>query len=64
MQTRYAQEYERLYREHWWWRAREEFVVAALEQHVGRPGGNVLDVGCGNGLFFSDAQALRAGRRN
>jgi SAM-dependent methyltransferase len=26
--------------------------VAALEQHVGHPGGNVLDVGCGNGLFF------------
>ncbi len=26
--------------------------MAALEQHVRRPGGHVLDVGCGNGLFF------------
>jgi trans-aconitate methyltransferase len=52
MQTSYAQAYERLYEQHWWWRAREAFVVAALEQHVRGHGGNVLDVGCGNGLFF------------
>jgi SAM-dependent methyltransferase len=26
--------------------------VAAIQQHLRVPGGNILDVGCGNGLFF------------
>jgi SAM-dependent methyltransferase len=52
MQTNYARAYEQLYRRHWWWRAREEFVVAAIERHVREPGGRILDIGCGNGLFF------------
>jgi SAM-dependent methyltransferase len=26
--------------------------MAAIEQHLRAPGGNILDVGCGNGLFF------------
>ncbi len=53
MEAGYRQSYERLYREHWWWRAREEMIVGVLRER--RPAGGwgaILDVGCGNGLFF------------
>ena len=52
MQTHYAQAYQQLYEQHWWWRARERFVLSALQRHRVLPGGRILDVGCGNGLFF------------
>ncbi len=53
MEYAYGQHYERLYREHWWWRAREATVLAELRRVV-PPGGwsRALDIGCGNGLFF------------
>ena len=53
MEFAYGQAYERLYREHWWWRAREGMLVEILCER--RPTGGwrtILDVGCGNGLFF------------
>jgi SAM-dependent methyltransferase len=53
VESTYGQAYEKLYREHWWWRAREEMLVAILREH--QPAGGwhaILDVGCGNGLFF------------
>ena len=53
MDTQYALNYRELYENHWWWRAREHLILAALRRL--RPQGNwgsILDVGCGEGLFF------------
>jgi 2-polyprenyl-3-methyl-5-hydroxy-6-metoxy-1,4-benzoquinol methylase len=53
LEAAYRQAYEKLYREHWWWRAREEWIVAFLRERRPAGGwGRILDVGCGNGLFF------------
>jgi len=53
MDRLYAQEYRELYERHWWWRAREDLILALLEEHVGaRRPVSILDVGCGDGLFF------------
>jgi SAM-dependent methyltransferase len=48
----YARAYRRLYLRHWWWRARQHVILDALrEMQLGeRPW--ILDVGCGDGLFF------------
>ena len=53
MDTTYAREYRDLYKRHWWWRAREQFVLDELRrrQPAGR-WGHILDVGCGGGVFF------------
>jgi SAM-dependent methyltransferase len=49
----YAAAYRDLYERHWWWRAREEMLVREIEALRPAGGwGNVLDVGCGDGLFF------------
>lgn len=54
MQAAYAAEYRRLWDEHWWWRSRRRFVCRLLAQ-LGLPGeGQVLDIGCGDALFFDD----------
>lgn len=53
MDPEFGRHYARLYREHWWWRARERLLlntVAALAPAGGY--GPILDVGCGDGLFF------------
>ena len=53
MNPEYAAAYGDLYRRHWWWRAREALLVREIEQHQPVGGwGNLLDVGCGDGLFF------------
>ena len=53
MDPEYAQRYRELYERHWWWRAREQFVLETVRRHlpVGRPR-SILDVGCGDGLLF------------
>ncbi|HMC54411.1 MAG TPA: class I SAM-dependent methyltransferase [Gemmatimonadaceae bacterium] len=53
MDTTYAREYRDLYKRHWWWRAREQYVLDELRRRrpVGR-WGHILDVGCGGGVFF------------
>ena len=53
MEPEYARQYRDLYMKHWWWRAREDAVLHVLRRRV-RPkvGLRILDVGCGDGLFF------------
>jgi SAM-dependent methyltransferase len=56
----YAATYADLYRRHWWWRAREVLLVREIGRHQPLAGwGDILDVGCGNGLFFD--QLVRFG---
>jgi SAM-dependent methyltransferase len=55
----YARAYRRLYERHWWWRARERFLLDLLERRRPSHGwGNILDVGCGDGLFFDELLKL------
>jgi 2-polyprenyl-3-methyl-5-hydroxy-6-metoxy-1,4-benzoquinol methylase len=53
MDAQYALNYRELYENHWWWRTRENLILATIGRL--RPQGNwgsILDVGCGEGLFF------------
>jgi SAM-dependent methyltransferase len=53
LRDEYARSYADLYRRHWWWRAREEYLLEVLRRHLPRHGSSgILDVGCGAGLFF------------
>jgi SAM-dependent methyltransferase len=49
----YGQAYHKLYEQHWWWRSREAAILDVLRKLKPSTGfGNILDVGCGDGLFF------------
>ena len=53
MDRRYADKYRALYERHWWWRSREDEILWHLRRirlHGSPP--RILDVGCGDGLFF------------
>jgi len=53
MKPEYARRYRELYRAHWWWRARERVLLDVIRELT--PKGvrhSILDVGCGDGLFF------------
>lgn len=53
MDQDYAALYPTLFAQHWWWRSRESVILAELQRL--RPDsrwGTILDVGCGDGLFF------------
>jgi SAM-dependent methyltransferase len=53
MDAEYARAYRELYQRHWWWRAREALVLRTLRRlREGRARAPILDVGCGDGLFF------------
>lgn len=53
MDPEFGARYAVLYRHHWWWRAREARIVELLEELAPSGGfGRILDVGCGDGLFF------------
>lgn len=52
MDADYGQVYRDLYRRHWWWRAREVFILRELRRRLGGRRAAILDVGCGDGLFF------------
>jgi SAM-dependent methyltransferase len=59
MDNEYGARYRDLFERHWWWRARERVILDALERHRPPNGwGAVLDVGCGDGLFFDTLAAL------
>jgi 2-polyprenyl-3-methyl-5-hydroxy-6-metoxy-1,4-benzoquinol methylase len=53
MRDDYLKRYRDLYQQHWWWRAREKLILKTLRAQQ-PPGGwqKILDVGCGDGLFF------------
>jgi 2-polyprenyl-3-methyl-5-hydroxy-6-metoxy-1,4-benzoquinol methylase len=49
----YRDKYRELYFRHWWWCARTEFIVDTLKRIQPSQGWfDILDVGCGDGLFF------------
>lgn len=53
MDAKYGEAYRELFEKHWWWRSRSELIVDKL-RHL-RPAagwGQILDVGCGDALFF------------
>lgn len=59
MLPEYGRRYRALYEAHWWWRARERWIVDALERHrPARGWGDALDIGCGDALFFDRLAAL------
>lgn len=52
MHSDYGALYARLYREHWWWRARESILLETIRGLRPRPGPAILDVGCGDAVSF------------
>jgi len=55
MLAAYAKNYRRLWQGHWWWQARRRFVLGRLDVLLaGRPPVKMLDIGCGDGLFFDE----------
>jgi SAM-dependent methyltransferase len=49
----YGEAYRELFEKHWWWRSRSELVVDKLRQLRPASGWQrILDVGCGDALFF------------
>jgi SAM-dependent methyltransferase len=59
MDSSYGEQYRALYESHWWWRARESLILGVLRERIGRRGAKrILDVGCGDGLFFDRLSAF------
>ena len=53
MDPTYSRYYRQLYENHWWFRMREHWIVQLLRQTSPPVGwGSILDVGCGDALFF------------
>jgi 2-polyprenyl-3-methyl-5-hydroxy-6-metoxy-1,4-benzoquinol methylase len=53
MRPDYGERYRELYERHWWWRAREAAILEVLRAQQPPQGWKrILDVGCGDGLFF------------
>jgi SAM-dependent methyltransferase len=49
----YARQYRLLWERHWWWRSREAWLLAWIGWlHRRAPVRRILDIGCGDGLFF------------
>lgn len=52
MESIYAQQYRNLYENHWWWRAREHYVLDVIAGLNLPQQAAIVDIGCGDGLFF------------
>lgn len=53
MDREYGNRYRELFEKHWWWRARTEYVTETLQRYRPETGfTTILDIGCGDGLFF------------
>ena len=54
MQADYARQYRTLWERHWWWRSREAHVLSWIKRLKRKEPAHwrILDVGCGDGLFF------------
>lgn len=54
MEQDFLNKYEKLFHEHWWSKARNEYILKNLEAYMPNKGqAKILDIGCGDGLFFS-----------
>lgn len=64
MDPAYAAVYAELYSRHWWWRARERFLLerlaAARSARESDEPLRILDVGCGDALFFDELSRFGA----
>jgi 2-polyprenyl-3-methyl-5-hydroxy-6-metoxy-1,4-benzoquinol methylase len=50
---KYSERYRDLFEKHWWWRARTDLIVRTLRRlRPAQRWNNILDIGCGDGLFF------------
>ena len=59
MDPQYGAYYRRLYETHWWWRMRERWVLQAIRRaNLGAGARNILDIGCGDALFFDQLARL------
>jgi 2-polyprenyl-3-methyl-5-hydroxy-6-metoxy-1,4-benzoquinol methylase len=59
MEATYTAAYAQLYREHWWWRVREQILLRKVNQVLaGSRDARILDVGCGAGLLFDTLEAF------
>ncbi len=58
MELEYGLAYRELYERHWWFRAREEFLLQYLRTNNLGCSGTALDVGCGDGLFLDKLKSL------
>jgi len=53
LDPRYGERYREVYEKHWWWRARTELIVGTVRRLQPAQGwSNILDIGCGDALFF------------
>ena len=53
MDAQYGEAYRVLFEKHWWWRSRTELIVGKLRRLPSASGRHkILDIGCGDGLFF------------
>ncbi|MBV8381660.1 MAG: class I SAM-dependent methyltransferase, partial [Planctomycetaceae bacterium] len=58
MEGDYGALYARLYREHWWWQAREAVLMETLRGLRPPPSSAILDVGCGDAVSFAALSAF------